>query len=61
MDLWFDSKTSMLSQISQEKEGLEVLTVTWTGIKTNKDISDKTFKLKKGLIGWTVEEKPYKQ
>ncbi len=60
MNLWFDKKTSMLTQISQEKEGLEIMTVTWTNIKTNKGISDKTFKLKKGLIGWTVETKPYK-
>lgn len=61
MNLWFDQKTSMLTQVSQEKEGLEVMTVTWTKVKINKDISDKTFILKKGLTGWTVETKPYKE
>jgi outer membrane lipoprotein-sorting protein len=61
MNLWIDQKTSIPVQISYENIDYEVTTVTWTKIKTDKEIKNKVFELEAPGNDWDVDIKPLQE
>jgi outer membrane lipoprotein-sorting protein len=61
MNLWIDQKTSIPVQISYQNIDYEVTTVTWTKIKTDKQIKDKVFELETPGNDWDVDIKPLQE
>ncbi len=61
LELWLSKKDTVPVRMRYEVDNAETTTVTWSKIKIDKKISDKTFELKPGGADWDVEEIPLQE